>query len=663
MKLKKLLAGILSVSMLATATAALAAAPSAYDGQAYGSLGYTSDDEDGQFNLAVIANSDVNIYGDTMYIQGSVYSNGTIYIGNGQGNKIDGLLISDTGDTTFASDTNNDEWTQYRTAEGYVHVDDYGKTDDINYYSTGPEYYGAINDTDTSFDCTYTDFEIPEIENDLGDVEMNVYGWDNSQWGGANTAARTISEDTKYGSVKMNGSYGPALTIDTTNGDVNVVIDEITSDSVNINIKVVGDNDAYIYIGKLPAGISTMINYDNTQWPMVESGQADKTHLYVSSDTKITASRIILSDINVNADSFEISGDTKFTTTKGGDAIVTKASSLTLSGGETEVFGTICAPNAASQVVNSATLYGQLHTDTLTINGAGRIIWAADSAVAKTETEPTEAPEATPTPEPQPTDTPEPIPTGKPIDLSGVGYAYVFGYEPAIHRVDTYDEEGNVTGGEWIAEVQMAPDDAVTREQVAAMIMRLLDQKYDTKSAEYPLTDNIAQHAGTWYERGLAYLAGKGTFDGIDSVETGAVTRGEVAKLVAYGLNLSDTVDTEFTDIADSKYKAYIEIMAAYGYMNGVSDNTFEPNRVMTRAEFCKMFNNIIGREDMGLEAEDGTVVTPALYSIVDLSGHWAESTMLKATSAYDDNGYVDITTRLSNIRNILDKYDSQTWF
>jgi hypothetical protein len=65
----------------------------------------------------------------------------------------------------------------------------------------------------------------------------------------------------------------------------------------------------------------------------------------------------------------------------------------------------------------------------------------------------------------------------------------------------------------------------------------------------------------------------------------------------------------------------------------------------------------------MGLEAEDGTVVTPALYSIVDLSGHWAESTMLKATSAYDDNGYVDITTRLSNIRNILDKYDSQTWF
>ena len=30
------------------------------------------------------------------------------------------------------------------------------------------------------------------------------------------------------------------------------------------------------------------------------------------------------------------------------------------------------------------------------------------------------------------------------------------------------DEEGNVVGGKWVAEVKMAPDDAVTREQVAA---------------------------------------------------------------------------------------------------------------------------------------------------------------------------------------------------
>ena len=233
----------------------------------------------------------------------------------------------------------------------------------------------------------------------------------------------------------------------------------------------------------------------------------------------------------------------------------------------------------------------------------------------------------------------------------------------AIQRVDVTDEEGNVVDGKWVAEVKMAPDDAVTREQVAAMITRMVDQKYGTTDIVYPVTDNIAKHEGTWYVRGLAYLAQKGAFDGVDSVEIGAVTRGEVAKLLAYGLGLAKTGETEFTDIADSQYKSYIETVVAYGYMNGTSDTTFEPDKVMTRAEFCQMFNNVIGRTDMGLVAQDGTTVTPELYSIVDIDGHWAEDAMLKATSAYDDNGLIDTETRIANIRNVLDKYDSQTWY
>lgn len=128
-------------------------------------------------------------------------------------------------------------------------------------------------------------------------------------------------------------------------------------------------------------------------------------------------------------------------------------------------------------------------------------------------------------------------------------------------------------------------------------------------------------------------------------------------------MGLTKTGETEFTDIADSQYKSYIETVVTYGYMNGTSDTTFEPDRVMTRAEFCQMFNNVIGRTDMGLVAQDGTTVTPELYSIVDIDGHWAEDAMLKATSAYDDNGLIDTETRIANIRNVLDKYDSQTWY
>jgi hypothetical protein len=264
------------------------------------------------------------------------------------------------------------------------------------------------------------------------------------------------------------------------------------------------------------------------------------------------------------------------------------------------------------------------------------------------------------TPEP----TLEPLPSGEPIDLDGVGYAYIFGYEPdLIERVTVTDDEGNESGA-WNVEIRMAPNDAVTREQVAAMIMRMIDQKYDTMDAEYPMTDNISEHTGTWYARGLAYLASKGAFDGVDKVYMGSVTRGEVAKLVTYGLNLSDSVETSFEDIADSPYKQYIEIMDAYGYMQGESDTEFAPDKIMTRAEFCSMFNQIIDREDALLEAADGTVVTPQLFYFTDLPDDaWYTPVMLRATCAYDSNGNVDIDTRLSNIRNTLDKYDSQKMF
>ena len=484
---------------------------------------------------------------------------------------------------------------------------------------------------------------------------------------------KTITEDTYIENLTMNGTqdnwqnYEQAMVVDTTNGDVTVVINNLIN-PVNPSITVVGDNQAYIYINNVNTLSNLAVNYalldENKQYSPKISGSTENTHLYITGgNVVLNAGKIAVADMTVNAETLEISGSTTFY----GD-INSNAEQFTIAGGQTEVTGTVCVPNADSRVADSGTLYGQLHTDTLTINGAGRLIWKADDAVAKADvTEPTVAPTAEPTAAPtaEPTAPPsEPVPSGEPVDLNGVGYAYIFGYEPAIQRVDVTDDEGNVIGGKWVAEIQMAPNDAVTREQVAAMIMRMIDQKYDTKNASYPVTDNIAAHAGTWQERGLAYIASTGAFDGIEEVYCGPVTRGEVAKLVAYGLNLSDTTETAFEDIADNQYKSYIEIVNAYGYMQGISDTAFEPDRIMTRAEFCSMFNQIIGRNDALLEGADGTVVTPELYSIVDLDDDaWYTPVMLRATSAYDENGYVDIETRLSNIRNILDKYNSQILF
>lgn len=246
------------------------------------------------------------------------------------------------------------------------------------------------------------------------------------------------------------------------------------------------------------------------------------------------------------------------------------------------------------------------------------------------------------------------------LNLKGAHYAYIFGYEPSITWVT--DEDGNEKE---VAVIKMAMDDAVTREQVAAMLMRIIDQTFNTRGAVYPMTDNIKFFEGTWYARGLAYMSSKGAFDGIEQVQTGPITRGEVAKLIAIGMNLSKTTEVNFTDIDENPYASYIKKVCAYGYMQGTSATTFHPDLVMTRAQFCTLFNNILGRNEMGLTAKDAEgntfTVTDKTYGFTDMDPtHWAFENCLKATSAYDADGFVDIATRLEFIRNKLDQYNSQ---
>lgn len=772
--MKKFISYLLSVTMLAASSAALAAAPSAYDAQPY-PTGVSTSDPDGQMDLAVIANGDVKIYGDAMYIEGSVYSNGTIYGGNGAGNVIKGAFISGTENQTEKG-VGDLEVVRY----GYVHVDDDGNTDVTNAYSTGLEHEGAILDKDTSFDYSYTPYEYPEIANYIEYATAN-------RW----RSVFTVSEDAHIGTLDDVSEAG--FIIDATEKDITIVIDTLNVSS-NPYIQVCGDHHVNLYVKNWVQNGGDIVNLGlakgdiNNSWDGIDQWAYNQNHIFVTDSNGIPRpNETLINEMNPDQIDFYVNTESGVVNFQGARvaanihsnaAVLTFGMNLEVYGnvesgakefetiGSGYINGNVSVPNAASTIHNSSCINGQLITDTLLINGAGSILKGTDSLNVAEKPGETNAPEddknihlsiiedvvyvvigdgtkpqftldkntnykwtiddtskvwystnslnenewypgyftaddvtfdynqwgaiqpgdevvikATsvddenvfdtakiifvasaddiPKEEPKPTSTPAPLPDGDEVDLKGAGYAYIFGYEPEISYV--YDEEKGE--GKHVARVYMAPDDAVTREQVAAMIMRMVDQKYDTMNVQYPVTSNIAAHAGTWYERGLAYLAEKGTFDGIDAVETGAVTRGEVSKLVAFGLNLSQTTDVAFTDIDGNEYAEYIKMMVAANYMDGMSATEFAPNKVMTRAEFCQMFNNIIDRNSMGLAAKDGTVVTPEIYSIVDISGHWAEDVMLKATSVYDEDGYVDIETRLANIRNVLDNYDSQKWY
>lgn len=247
------------------------------------------------------------------------------------------------------------------------------------------------------------------------------------------------------------------------------------------------------------------------------------------------------------------------------------------------------------------------------------------------------------------------------IVLDGAKYAYIFGYEPLI--TTTVDENGTERTA---AQIKMGMDDDVTVEQVSSMLMRLLDQELYTKGKAYKITPSIEDYRGEWFARGLAYQCEVGGLDSDNKVQLGKIKRGLVAKLVSCALKLNLSSDeVPFTDVEGNEYVEYIKKVYAYGYMEGIGNDRFAPDEIMTRAEFCALFNKIIGRDKMGLTAidENGNEfeVTAEDYNFIDMNpSHWGYEGCLKATSAYDDNGFISFSKRQQNIRNILDDFDSQ---
>ncbi|MCD7855768.1 MAG: hypothetical protein LUG66_09200 [Clostridiales bacterium] len=391
---------ILSVVTAITAAAvmtcnAFAYAPSAYDGKSYESVGYTSTDPDGEINLAVIANSDVYIGGDgsSMYILGSIYSNGNIYVNNGGGNDVDGLLISGTEGTLDSGYTIVAD----RECSGYIHFADDGSV--TNAWSTTLEYEGYINDDNTSFECSYTDYTVPSISNAVEEATAN-------QW----STVLTVSEDTYY--KKLNAS-GAGLIIDATNNDVTIVIDALYADS-NPEILTVGSNKVNIYIndfykngtltGDMNFAVVSQDVYNSAYFERfynitdVEEakdyfktfGDPTNTNVYINSstDSVVFTGGAICGNIYSNADSLTIAGSAEVL-----GNIYSGASTFTITGGGTFVEGTVCVPNADSQVIDSGTLIGQLHTNTIHMNGAGSIYYQADlggvTAIEESTTEAT----------------------------------------------------------------------------------------------------------------------------------------------------------------------------------------------------------------------------------------------------------------------------------
>ena len=220
---------------------------------------------------------------------------------------------------------------------------------------------------------------------------------------------------------------------------------------------------------------------------------------------------------------------------------------------------------------------------------------------------------------------PEPEPVSYASDC-----AYIFGYN----------------------DLKIAAENPLKRSELAAMIYRLVKQnknlgefKYDAK-----VSPTFADIEDAWFRSGIEFMDYKGAFESKENIYPyTTVTRGETAKMICLGL--------DFTKDTSLSIDEYAEILQKAGHLQGYEDGDLRLSNTINRAEFCEIYNRIIGRDDAALVTAEGTPITAETYGFADLSeDKWYYETMLRATSAYDEKGYVDLSLR--GVRNTLDDYE-----
>ena len=167
------------------------------------------------------------------------------------------------------------------------------------------------------------------------------------------------------------------------------------------------------------------------------------------------------------------------------------------------------------------------------------------------------------------------------------------------------------------------PDGAITRAEVSQVLSRRLDAPARKGAAAGKFTD-VAPDA--WYADAVNELAGlgylKGSPDG--SFRPNApITRAEMAALLVRFAEPEGEIEytADFVDVP-AYHWAYdaIRKAAAFGWIKGVGDNRFSPDRPITRAEAAKLICVMLDRH-----ADKAAIAIGAGRSFTDVNdSHWA---------------------------------------
>ncbi len=174
------------------------------------------------------------------------------------------------------------------------------------------------------------------------------------------------------------------------------------------------------------------------------------------------------------------------------------------------------------------------------------------------------------------------------------------------------------------------PNAGITRAEVCQMFFNLLTDKSEADSAGFA---DVADSA--WYAQAVNKMAALGIVNGKGNNKfepNVAITRAEFAAIVVRFARENDH-KASFSDVSASHWAySYISTAAGYGWIGGVGNNKFEPERNITRAEAATLANRILGRS-----ADKAAIDAGAARAWPDVSkAHWAYYDIAEATTAHE---------------------------
>lgn len=148
------------------------------------------------------------------------------------------------------------------------------------------------------------------------------------------------------------------------------------------------------------------------------------------------------------------------------------------------------------------------------------------------------------------------------------------------------------------------PNASISRAEVATAFFRLLRDQNVAVTQHF---DDVS--AKNWYVQPVETLAslhiiegvGNGTFE-----PNRAITRAEFAAIAARFANAL-TAGTSFADVdEDAWYAVFVSTAAHFGWINGVGNGMYEPNRPITRTEAAAIINRMLLRISDWIEVDAG---------------------------------------------------------